>query len=357
MTAPNYRLVLNSHGVWTIRWSEQVEGLPGAWRTKRVSTRIRDRYEAEQCLQGFVAEATRIAAAEQRGTLAGFAADYLAAIEHRGAGDTQRRALAPVLKALGTRVPTQLTAAVLSEYRRGRSVADGTLRRELGALNAALAYAERHKALSAADRPHIELPPPGAARDLWLDEREEADFLDLALATSTGRGRLSRVARFVALALDTAARRGAIEGLAWSRVDLAARRIDFRDPARAVTKKRRVMLPVSDRLLPVLERARWEATRDGLEDSAPVIGRGSIRSAYDAWTDAPGFPFPWVTPHVMRHTWATLAARRGVSMFEIAGVLGDTVDTVSAHYLHHSPGHLMAAVNRPAVSSPLGVSP
>ena len=52
-----------------------------------------------------------------------------------------------------------------------------------------------------------------------------------------------------------------------------------------------------------------------------------------------------VTRHTLRHTWATWAAQHRVSMWDIAGVLGDTVETVTRNYAHHSPDDLRAAVN------------
>lgn len=350
--APNYRLVKDPNGFWYIRWSEQISGVPGAWNTRQVSTRTKDRLDAEGFLKGFVAENAAMRAADQKGTVAGIVETYLRANEQRGVGTTQRTVLAPILRNLGTRTPEQLTRTTLGDYAQGRRVSNSTIRRELGALNAALAHAVRERTLRLDAVPHIDLPPAAPARDVWLNESEEAEFWDLAQATvlrRRGPGRLSRVARFVAIALDTAARRGAIQELTWNRVDLAARRLDFRDPNRLATKKRRVFLPIADRLLPILERAAWEAKRDGVHESAPVIGEGTIRRAYEHWTWQPGFPYPHVTPHVLRHTWATLAARRGVDMWQIAGVLGDSVDTVTGHYLHHAPGHLMAAVNRPGV--------
>jgi len=55
--------------------------------------------------------------------------------------------------------------------------------------------------------------------------------------------------------------------------------------------------------------------------------------------------FMQVTPHTLRHTWATLAARAGVPLFQVAGVLGDTLPTVMRVYAHHCPDHLRGAVN------------
>jgi hypothetical protein len=40
-----------------------------------------------------------------------------------------------------------------------------------------------------------------------------------------------------------------------------------------------------------------------------------------------------------------LAARAGVDLFRVAGVLGDTIATVERAYAHHCPDHLRAAVN------------
>jgi integrase len=41
---------------------------------------------------------------------------------------------------------------------------------------------------------------------------------------------------------------------------------------------------------------------------------------------------PFVTPHIMRHTFASLLASAGVSIYKIAKWLGDDVRTVQRHY-------------------------
>jgi integrase len=45
----------------------------------------------------------------------------------------------------------------------------------------------------------------------------------------------------------------------------------------------------------------------------------------------------WVTPHVMRHTFASLLATQDVSLFKIAKWLGDTLATTEKHYAHLVP--------------------
>ena len=42
----------------------------------------------------------------------------------------------------------------------------------------------------------------------------------------------------------------------------------------------------------------------------------------------------WVTPHIMRHTFASLLACSNVSLYKIAKWLGDTMATTEKHYAH-----------------------
>ena len=42
----------------------------------------------------------------------------------------------------------------------------------------------------------------------------------------------------------------------------------------------------------------------------------------------------WVTPHVMRHTFASLLVSAGVSIYKVAMWIGDTVATTEKHYAH-----------------------
>lgn len=240
---------------------------------------------------------------------------------------------------MGALAPVEITPEIIQEYRtehRGE-VTDGTVRRELGALVAVLNWAQEKRLVAGAEVPIVTLPPASRARDVWLDEREESELYALALGHSLGRERLSRLTRFVALALDTAARKAAIEGLTWDRVDLGVGLIDFRDPGVKLTRKRRVPIPVATRLRPVLERAWHERTGDYVLDHA-----GNIRKTWETFLS--GTRWPDLHIHDLRRTWATLAARRGVALWQIAGVLGDTVEAVGAHYAHHAPDHLRGAV-------------
>lgn len=106
------------------------------------------------------------------------------------------------------------------------------------------------------------------------------------------------------------------------------------------------MVPISDELLPYLEAAKAAAIAN---DSTYLLGNdGAIRSSFDSACDAAGLD--GVSPHVLRHTWATWAARYSrtglwETMYGIAGVMGDTVQTVFRVYAKHHPEFLRDAVN------------
>jgi integrase len=231
----------------------------------------------------------------------------------------------------------------------GRPAGDGTLRRELGVLIAAINHEVVEKRLRKVDVPIIELPESPPPRDRWLTE-DECERLLQASGQPMGRdakgrlvrmeadGSLPRAYRFVLLALETAARKEALEKLTWAQVDLDRRIIKLNPEGRTQTAKRRPTLPISDRLHEMLVRAKAEAKTAYVLD-AP----GSIRSAFESAVIRSGLED--VSPHVLRHTWATQAAQAGVNMTDIADVLGDDVRTVERNYRHHCPTHLRGAIN------------
>jgi integrase len=50
-----------------------------------------------------------------------------------------------------------------------------------------------------------------------------------------------------------------------------------------------------------------------------------------------------VIPHTLRHTAATWLMQGGTDIWEAAGYLGMSVETLSARYGHHHPDHLSGA--------------
>lgn len=52
-----------------------------------------------------------------------------------------------------------------------------------------------------------------------------------------------------------------------------------------------------------------------------------------------------VTPHLLKHTCATLLLQTGVSTWDVAGVLGTSEQVIRNVYGHHAMGHLRKAVS------------
>ena len=54
---------------------------------------------------------------------------------------------------------------------------------------------------------------------------------------------------------------------------------------------------------------------------------------------------PEVTPHVLKHTCATLMLQNRVSTWDVAGVLGTSEAVIRKTYGHHAVEHLRRAVD------------
>lgn len=333
----NPRLAISKSGMWEVRFTEWDEEA-GRYRSKSVSCRTADRAAAEAFLVGFIDAAEHAARSSQAPTVAELVDEYGAAARANKKGETQQICLRHLKREFGVVRLLDLTPEKIIRYREKRGVKDSTLRRELETLRVALNYAVKIKRISRDDVPHIELPRQTQARRVYLPDAEERAFYQLALAHSDGSRRMSRLARFVAIALDTGARAGANRGLTWSRVDLAAGRIDFHEAGRQVHNKRRSLVPISKRLRPVLECAFKERKTDFVLDHP-----GEIKKTWQRWIATT--PHPNLHIHDLRRTFATLAISHGVSVVTVANILGDDPATVLKHYAQFIPGEAQTAVD------------
>jgi integrase len=118
---------------------------------------------------------------------------------------------------------------------------------------------------------------------------------------------------------------------------------EYRRAAGAVeSSKRRTPLPIPPRLMPHLRRWRRLTARYLIEWAGKPIA-SQERRAWRTARELAGLG-PEVTPHVLRHTCATMLLQLGVSVYDVAGVLGTTEDVVRRTYGHHAQDHLRQAV-------------
>lgn len=323
-------------GIWEIRWTER---LAGRYQTRTRSTGETDFARATTVYNGWKTGEEQIAVAVRSPFVSDILDDYRAHLLAGKKGETQFICLTHLDRGLGRLRVGDLTPARLLAYRDARGVSAPTLRRELGALRAALGYAEAHRRISRDDAPRIDLPQPSAPRKTYLRDADERAFHQAALDHTPTGGRLTRLSRFVAVALDTAARREAICELTWDRIDLEHGVVDFAVPGATETNKRRTSVPINARLRPVLERAYAERTGPYFLDHP-----GSIRAQWRRWIDKTKWAGE-ICPHDLRRTFASLTVMAGVPIEFVAEVLADNPNTVRRHYAHLDPRAKGEAVN------------
>lgn len=341
------RLALNDRNIWEIRWTENGR----SWRKSTSRTR---RSEAETVFAEWLL--AREADAPETGdvTVRQCLDTYWEGHVLPQAADSARLASVHrwLSQGLGSLLVRELTPPRVHHYRQRRSegrlgnkpAQDSTIRRELGHLISALRYAIDQRLVAPADMPRIPRPPAAAGRDIWL-RRDQVDALLKALEQEDEGKRMSRVHRMVVLGLATGARKHSMESLRWEHIEEDTGLIRYDLQVRQQTRKRRVPVPVAEWLQPYLDRMRAERQSEWVLDTP-----GEIRSEWH-WclkrvAAATGDKrFLAVTPHVLRHTCATLSLRAGATLWQVAGLLGDTPETVARTYGHHCTDHLRDAAN------------
>lgn len=247
-----------------------------------------------------------------------------------------------VRRLVGNLEPNMLMPGMYTELRAKEGVADGTIRREIAVLRAALNWSAKQQPPWIARAPFIEAPPAPPPRSRWLTREEVARLMRACERTP-------HLYLFVMLAYYTAARSGAILDLAWDRVDFEARRIEYDRPGRRRTNKRRAIVPIAPELMGALQTARGYATCNSVIEyrGRPVA---SVKKAFGE--AAHRARLADCSPHTLRHTAATHMVTAGVPLRQVARLLGDTEATVERVYGKHDPDFLREAVN--ALSGALG---
>jgi integrase len=231
----------------------------------------------------------------------------------------------------------EVTRDMCRKYVDFRQRAPGTARRELGVLRAAINFAHRTGRLTRTV--NVDLPTGAEPRDRWLTRKEAAALLRAALREPRVRPYLPL---FILLCLYTGHRKQAILTLRWTQVDLERGRIDFNQAGLRRTNKRRARIPIIPKLLGHLRRARRRGTDLGFVVNDSGSRLKDIKRGFATACDRAGLSD--VTPHVLRHTCATWLMQRGVPIWEAAGFLGMTRETLERVYGHHHPDHLKSAV-------------
>ena len=260
---------------------------------------------------------------------------------------------AHIVPLLGTRLVKELKRADIHQFLgdvargkarrdrktkpRGRSIVRGglpTAARTVGLLGGILTYALRNGVIE--NNPVHGVPrPANRVRQRRLSELEYRT-LGEALTTAEGDGH-NRTALTIIRALAlTGCRRGEIEKLRWEEVD--EERSCFR---LADTKEGRSIRPIGSEVFDIL-RARRPEKAKGYVFEGDVAGK-AFDGLPKVWAKTIGHRLPGVTPHVLRHSFASMANDLGYTEATIAAILGHAAGTTTSRYVHHLDSVLIAA--------------
>jgi len=229
----------------------------------------------------------------------------------------------------------------------GNEAGPGTIRKELGCFATACNWMVKNaEPTSIRMSPSLVPPfnvmrpakPPAKDRVIYEGEMDKM-LRDVRKQRELKKqDRLTRIERFLSMAFETGARGRVIETLRWEQINFDQRMIDFQPKGRVKTKKRNPKVPISDALMPILERAYAERYTNWFMDS-----KGSIRTAFEGFCDRWGYD--GITKHTLRHSFITQKVMAGVPLSQVAATVGDHVQTIIDNYLHLAPEHLRDVVN------------
>jgi integrase len=222
-----------------------------------------------------------------------------------------------------------------------------TVNRYLATLSACLSYGV--KSLGWIERNPIERVPkskenPGRVR--FLSEEELPRLLDTCRPWPD-------LYLAVVLSLTTGGRQSEIMGLRWPQIDFARRVITLNQ---GTTKNKDARaLPLSGEAFQLLqERSKVRSLKDD-RVFPPVSDKAESRGLRNAWERALKAAeitdFRW---HDLRHTAASYLAMSGVSLVEIAKILGHRTLAMVARYSHLDPSHVVAVGDKLAARLSLG---
>jgi len=245
-----------------------------------------------------------------------------------------------------TRFTTKATGDIETDAKRIMGKRSGpSVNRYLASLSAALAYAVKPLGWiesNPVERVTKSKEPPGRVRFLSDDERARLleacrPHADLYLA--------------LVLSLTTGGRQSEIMGLTWGQVDFIRKTLTLIETKNG---DRRTLPLVGEAFALLRERSKVRSLKEN-RVFVPVKEDGKQRSLREAWERALATArienFHW---HDLRHTAASYLVMNGVSLVEVAKILGHRTLSMVARYAHLADEHIVATGEK--LAARLGVA-
>lgn len=298
----------------------------GRWYARegrtRVSLHTKDRDQALRNLRDLEAERLALGRGEASGTIAGVLDAYLIEKADRPSIAKMKDAVKALKPLVGHLRPDQIDRQTCRDYRKKRKASDGTKRKELGLLQAAMRLAGHQVKL--------ELPPMPAPREVFITKAQFERLVSCAEAT--------HIKTFLYLAWYTAARKEAILGLVWDDIDFEGGRINL---GRGARNKARAVVPLGSNLRVWLRKIYTERTADAVVS----WGGGRVRSVRKGFDEAcRKAKLSHITAHDIRRSAARRMVEAGVPLEAVAQFLGHTNTAITYRvYARFGPKYLKSA--------------
>jgi integrase len=238
-------------------------------------------------------------------------------------------------------VTTGKTADDVKTGFRGRAIIEGgagTASRTVGLLGGILSFAVSVGVIASNPVRGVKRPADNR-REIRLTAEQYRALGKAVAAADVGGENPSTVLAIRLLAL-TGCRRGEIERLQWDEVDLPGRCLRFSDSKEG--KSIRPLGADAGRLLAKLTNDSRYVLPGNAPDK-PFVGLPK------AWPRIVGKAnLPDLTPHGLRHAFASVAVDLGYSEPTIAALLGHGTHSITGRYLHHLDSALLAAADKVA---------
>lgn len=247
-----------------------------------------------------------------------------------------------------TRFATPATGDAETDAKRAKAKRSGaTVNRFLAALSSCLGHGV--KSLQWLERnpcERIAKPKEGKPRVRFLSDEERTKLLSACRSHEN-------LYLAVVLALTTGARQAEIMSLRWGQIDFGRQVITLHETKNG---ERRALPLVGEAFTLLQTRSRVRALHDDRVFPPTAKAKKAefldLRAPWEAALKTAGIAdFRW---HDLRHTAASYLAMSGVSLVEIAKVLGHRTLQMVARYSHLSDGHIVATGEK--LAARLGVA-